>query len=191
MLSAKAPSHGEVAAVRRDGNDFLAKIGKVDPRVTELQKAGAFKKLAVSLKKTPSGLSLQRVGFVAADYPDGVTGEKPLDELHGAHSQTKDVVFMETSSAPVVTGRLRVDPNSVRLRDLAQQRAREGHVSFAEALTKVAIECPALVQPAYRRLAPDPRSVELSDLAKQRAREERISFAEALTEVAQERPDLT
>ena len=97
----------------------------------------------------------------------------------------------------------RFQSNSEALRDLAKQRAREGKISFGEALSQVAEENLKLTLPGTTISFDDDRpvpagrcqvsqnSVELNRLATQYQHVQKVSFAEALSAVAAENPGLT
>lgn len=84
-----AKPYGQVDEIRRSGDQLFAKLSNIDPRIQQLHDDGAFKKTAVTLQKTPTGLSLARVGFVK----DGSNAN--LDQLHGDHFDSKEIVFRE------------------------------------------------------------------------------------------------
>ena len=212
-----APTLGRISQVKRDGNALMGKVADADPRFDKLHEAGKLPKRAVSVTRSPDGLALTRVRFIAPTYVNGQRGEMPgtedaLDNLVAGHDTdgfntsfrdlsqypSLSVAFEEQSSHRPGRGAqsMYADSNSEKLNDLARKRQREQKVSFGEALTAEARLHPELVVVPVNvagsgELRFETNSERLCDLAKKRAREVNISFGEALTQVADEHPELT
>jgi predicted transcriptional regulator len=196
---------GTVDEIRRNGDVLQAKLNKIDPRVGQLYSKGVFKKRSAAFERSSKGgISLVGVGLVSPQWhgqnqrmDDEITPS--LDELEKQTFGTQSVIGFSEARGPVFnTGRIRVDPDSVRLSEAAKQLASEKSITFAEALGQVStIQYSIGTQPSgkpqsSRSVIPaDPNSVRLSELAKQRARDESITFSEALSQVASEQPELT
>lgn len=198
-----APPVGTVDEIRRSGDVLQAKIGKVDPRVDQLYSKGVFKKRSAGFERSPKGIALKGVGLVAPQW-NGQQGREDgeitpsLDDLEKQTFGTQSVVFGEPQRSTSNTGRVRVDPDSVRISDAAKKLASKKSITFSEALSQVtAIESSSTSQPGERprgsrfAISADPNSVQLAEIAKQRAKDESITFSEALSQVARERPELT
>jgi len=89
---------GRIDALRRTGNSVHAKFAVVDPRAEQLHARGAFPKKSVQLKRSPNGLSLQRVGLISP-VPDGnhwrYDATPSLDTLMQQSFGSKDHTFTE------------------------------------------------------------------------------------------------
>ena len=226
------PIVGKVTALQRDGNTLSGQVTEVDPRLDRLFSAGKLSgRRSFTVKRTPKGLALDRVGFHAprvffnGTWRDGPATEADLTSLTqggaSGHSGTATfggdahaVISFEEILRPLPRpggqsmqgsdSEWRFLSNSEALSDLAKQRAREGKISFGEALSQVAEENPKLTLPGTTisfdddgRPAPAGRcqvsqnSVELNRLAKQYQHVQKVSFAEALSAIAAENPELT
>lgn len=89
---------GSVDALRRKGNSVQAKFMGIDPRAEQLYSRGVFPKKSVQVKRSPEGLSLQRVGLISP-VPHGnnwrYDATPPLDELMQKYFGTKEHTFSE------------------------------------------------------------------------------------------------
>jgi hypothetical protein len=146
---ADAPPVGTVDAIRRKGDVLQAKFSKVDSRVEQLHRKGVFKKRSAMLARSPEGTALSSVGLVSPQWSSQLQREDDeltpsLDDLHKQTFGTQSVVFNETRNLVTNTGRICVGANSVRLTELAKQRASEKSITFSEALDQVAKEEPEL-----------------------------------------------
>lgn len=88
---------GKVEALRRKGNFLQAKFVGIDPHVEQLHGRGVFPKKSVQLKRSPDGISLQRVGLVHPVYRGRWRdNETPsLNELMNQNMGDKEHVFSE------------------------------------------------------------------------------------------------
>lgn len=191
---------GTVDEIRRKGDTLQAKLTNLDPRVEQLHGKGVFKKRSVMIGHNPKGAWLDAVGLVAPQWhgqhqrlDDELTPS--LDDLYKQTFGTQSVIFGEPQHLVSNTGRIRVDPNSVRLSEAARKLTSEKSITFCEALSRVStIEMSDGAWPTGKprwAVPADPNSARLSKLAKQRASEKSITFSEALNEVAEEQPGLT
>ncbi len=169
------PIVGKVTALQRDGNTLSGQVSEVDPRLDQLFSAGKLSRRSFTVKRTPKGLALDRVGFhaprefVNGTWRDGPATEADLTNLTqggtSGHSGTatfggdaQAVISFDELLLPVPRpgGRSmqgsdsewRFQSNSEALSDLAKQRAREDKtLSFGEALAQVAEAHPGLTLP--------------------------------------------
>ena len=211
------PIVGKVTALQRDGDTLSGKVSEVDPRLDQLFSAGKLSgRRSFTVKRTPKGLALDRVGFhaprvyVAGALRDGPATEADLTNLTqgGASGHSGIATFGSDAHAvisfelPLTKGAMqgsdsewRFSSNSAALSDLAKQRAREDKISFGEAVAQVAEDHPELTLPdgviSFAEDIAKSNGQKLTELAKQRARRDKINFCEALSEVASEHPELT
>jgi hypothetical protein len=169
------PILGKVTALQRDGNTLSGQVSEVDPRLDQLFISGKLGgRRSFTVKRTPKGLALDRVGFhaprefVNGTWRDGPATEADLTSLTqggaSGHSGTATfasdahaVISFEEILLPLTKGRgrsmqgsdseWRFQSNSEALSDLAKQRQREGKISFGKALSQVAEEHPKLTLP--------------------------------------------
>lgn len=92
---------GKIDALRRNGKTVQAKFAGIDPRVEQLHERGVFPKKSIQLKRSPDGISLQRVGLVHPIYHiqsgHWQNDKTPsLDELMKQNMGNKDHVFGES-----------------------------------------------------------------------------------------------
>jgi hypothetical protein len=195
---------GTVDEIRRNGNVLQAKLDKIDPRVDQLYSKGVFKKRSVAIERTPQGdVSLAGVGLVSPQWNGKMMhidneATPSLDDLVKQTFGTQSIVFGEEPVLLSNIGRIRINPESVRVSIAAKTLASEKNITFGEALSRVVtVESSAAVQksraPRGRRsgVPVNPDSVKLTELTKQRANERSVTFSEALSEVAAEHPELT
>lgn len=92
---------GKVAALRRRGNSVQAKFAGIDPRVEQLHGRGVFPKRSIQLKRSPEGISLQRVGLIHPVYRGRVRDDETpsLDELMKQNMGDKEHIFDESPLA--------------------------------------------------------------------------------------------
>lgn len=95
---------GKVDALRRKGNLVQAKLSGIDPRVEQLHARGVFPKKSIQVKRSPDGISLQRVGLIHPVYHIAsghlLNDKTPsLDELMKQNMGDKEHVFSESPLA--------------------------------------------------------------------------------------------
>jgi hypothetical protein len=91
---------GKIDALRRVGGSLQGKFAGIDPRVEHLYSRGIFSKKSIQVKRSPEGVSLQRVGlihpkFSGGSWKDGET--PPLDDLMKEKTGNKDHIFGDAS----------------------------------------------------------------------------------------------
>ena len=169
------PIVGKVTALQRDGNTLSGQVSEVDPRLNQLFISGKLGgRRSFTVKRTPKGLALDRVGFhaprefVAGTWRDGPATEAGLTNLTqgGASGHSGTATFGSDAHAVISFEEIllplprpgrsiamqgsdsewRFLSNSEALCERAKQRQREG-ISFGEALAQVAEEHPELTLP--------------------------------------------
>lgn len=93
---------GRIDGLRRVGNSIEAKCANVDPRVEQLYARGVFPKKSVQLKRSPEGLSLQRVGLISPVWKGQYQTDEAtpsLDELMQKSFGSKAHTFQESPLA--------------------------------------------------------------------------------------------
>lgn len=208
------PVIAKISALRRSNDGLDGKLVKVDPRFDELfraNKLGARNRRTVGIVRDPdTGPTMTGYGFDpprtpgSSEWPEATS--KTLDDLVKKHRSGEEVQFAQGDGRlsivfmePQRRDKLRGEPNSQRLSDLATKRARDRSISFGEALSQVARERPELTQPqSMTRSARrsdgwrfQTNSEALAEKAKSRADEKEISYSEALSQCAAENPNLT
>jgi len=197
--SGNGPQIGEITKLRRNDDTLLGKLAKVDPRIESVARAGKLPgRRSFSVQRSDDGLALARVGIhPPSTYVGGGQRETPATDdtltalANGAASHDGTVEFGDCSSDQLSWNGAQ---RSELLSTLAQMRQSEEHISFAEALTKVAAENPELTIPDWHRGLNTQRvanSAKLCDMAKRSQRAEEISFGEALALEARLHPELT
>jgi hypothetical protein len=94
-------AHGQVAELRRNGNQLQARFSNVDPNLAHLWDRGLFPEKVVSVKRSPEGLSLKRVGLLHPYGNPGMrTGTPSLDTLMKTASDPKDTIFSQAERQP-------------------------------------------------------------------------------------------
>jgi len=156
------PAWGWVDSLKRVGGTLLGKLKQVQPAFEEMVQQGLFKKRSIGLYHTDKGLALRHVGFLGAQPPEikGLTDVRfsagngveieiaaSMNEPRKQAFGTQSVLFNDSGFLMTNTGRIRVSANSVRLSELAKQRASKMSITFSEALDQVAKEQPELTQP--------------------------------------------
>jgi hypothetical protein len=93
---------GKIDALRRVGNSLEGRFADIDPRVERLHGRGFFPKKSIQLKRSPEGVSLQRVGLIHPTYCNGSLTDSStpsLDELIAQTEGSKEYSFEETPLA--------------------------------------------------------------------------------------------
>ena len=157
------PVIAKISTLRRSKDGLEGKFSKVDPRFDELLQAkvmGARNQRTIALVRNPdTGPTMTAYGFDAprtpgrAEWPEA--SSKTLDELVKKHRSGEQIQFAQGDAgrliiafgAPQPPGKLRGEPNSQRLHDLAVKRAHDRNISYCDALSIVARERPELTQP--------------------------------------------
>ena len=90
---------GRIDALRKAGNSVQAKFSGIDPRVEQLHGRGKFPKKSVLLKRSPEGISLQRVGLISPIW-EGMNkrddATPSVDKLMQQTFGTKEHTFQES-----------------------------------------------------------------------------------------------
>jgi hypothetical protein len=92
---------GKVDALRRKGNTLQAKFTGIDPRVEQLHARGVLPKKSIQLKRSPDGVSLQRVGLIHPVFRGRWRDDETpsLDELMKQNMGDKEHIFSESRLA--------------------------------------------------------------------------------------------
>lgn len=155
-------SYGVVDAVRRKGDVLQARFSKVNPDLDHLYSRGVFTKKIASVKRTPEGIFLQRVGLAK---PNGNNawmsgrGTPPLKQMMGDMTSSRDHLFVESPGDWVEifrAGDYRDRGKGVVTRDDLDRVVRGYDPNFHEA--PISVGAPAMDKPAYgwiSRLAVD------------------------------------
>jgi len=93
---------GKIEALRRVGDSVQARFASIDPNVEHLYRRGVFPKKSVQVKRSPKGISLQRVGLVVPTFRHCWRDDSTpsLAKLMEQNFGTKDHVFGEYGEAP-------------------------------------------------------------------------------------------
>lgn len=83
---------GQIDELRRDGDDLMAKVSGVHPKLDELHGAGHLPNRAITVERTPSGMVLRRIGL----QPEEDRGAGSLDRFHDSLFSTSEYQFAET-----------------------------------------------------------------------------------------------
>jgi hypothetical protein len=206
MPSQKAAPVGKIDALRRVGNSLQAKFANVDPNAEYLYGRGFFPKKSVQVKRSPQGLSLQRVGLLHPTYDQywRVDQTPSLDELMKQETGMKDHVFSQNSTRPrngIQTFEQSMQDEGIDLSDACSSCAAIAKLKnrgyWSERLDRYGI--PLIFKevdgtPLVAQLTTmlvgladkcDPTSTMLAERAKYFARSRGLSFGEALSQVSQ------
>lgn len=92
---------GKIDAVKRIGPVLHGKFKGVDPRAEFLHTRGVFPKKAVQIRRSPDGISLQKVGLIRPSVVAGGLrneGTPSLDDLMAQNAGDKELVLSERRS---------------------------------------------------------------------------------------------
>jgi hypothetical protein len=194
---------GKIDALRRVGDSVEGKFSGIDPWVEHLYNQGVFSKRSVHVKRSPEGLSLQRVGLIHPTFRNGGwhdEGTPSLDDLMQAHSKPTDVIFGEkmttTSEHRFVAPEARFQSGSRAGDAIAQMKASGNWIGdfdhfqfplmFAELDGTTLDNVVSFLERLMKEC--DPGSALLSKRAQYWAYTHNVSFGEGLSQVLQLSP---
>ncbi|MGA9671133.1 MAG: hypothetical protein WBQ94_18125 [Terracidiphilus sp.] len=196
----KPDAFGTIAALRRAGTSLQGQFTNIDPRVEHLYGRGVLPKKSIQVKRSPEGISLQRVGLVHPVHRDyWRDNETPdLEDLMKQTIAAKDHVFADLSKGYIEVEQLH--PRGMELRAnevIADLKARgmwtprfddQGIPLIFSGLEGTPLLCNFVEYLEVLMEKGDPTSTLLSERAQYFARSRGVSFDEALTKIMEKRP---
>jgi hypothetical protein len=180
---------GKIDAVKKIGPALYGKFAGVDPRAEFLHTRGVFPKKAVQIKRSPDGVSLQKVGLVRPSLHAGTLrneGTPSLDELMAQNAGDKELVLSERVSRTRGSSSVTAAGAVAHLKERGYWIRRFDHHCFP-AMFEELEGTPALglLVTFIERLCRecDPTTALLSERARYLAQSRGITFSEALDRV--------
>ena len=145
-------TYGVVDALQRKGDTLQARFSKVNPDLDHVYGRGVFTKKVASIKRTPDGISLERVGLLnpSGNAPWSGRGTPPLDKMMNNLTSSRDHLFAESSddwTEIFRAGDYRNQGKGLITREDLARVARSYDRSFHEA--PISVGPPEADKPAY------------------------------------------